>query len=407
MPRMPRRLFSQFVLVLAASAIGAAAQAACLPDGVQSSGAKYRICMPDAGRWNGNLVIYAHGYVAFNEPIAIPEDQLTLPDGTSLPTLVNALGYAFAVSSYSTNGLAVLQGIADLSDLVGIFSRTVGQPGRIYLAGPSEGGIITALSIERLPQIYNAALAACGAIGSFRQEINYIGDFRVLFDYFFPGVIPGDAVSVPAEVIANWDAVYVPNIRAAIKANPAATAQLLNVANAPVGADPSTVEETVVGVLWYAVFSTNDAVQKLDGHPFDNAKKYYHGSLDDARLNLLVKRFSADPQALTEMTQYETSGVLSRPLVTIHTVGDQILPYWHEPLYRLKTIASGTSGEHVNIPVFRYGHCNFNTSDILLALGLVILKDAGQGLPGTVVSLVPQLQRADFVSRARTAGLLQ
>jgi len=301
----------------------------------------------------------------------------------------------------------VLQGIADLSDLVGIFSRTVGQPGRIYLAGPSEGGIITALSIERLPQIYNAALAACGAIGSFRQEINYIGDFRVLFDYFFPGVIPGDAVSVPAEVIANWDAVYVPNIRAAIKANPAATAQLLNVANAPVGADPSTVEETVVGVLWYAVFSTNDAVQKLDGHPFDNAKKYYHGSLDDARLNLLVKRFSADPQALTEMTQYETSGVLSRPLVTIHTVGDQILPYWHEPLYRLKTIASGTSGEHVNIPVFRYGHCNFNTSDILLALGLVILKDAGQGLPGTVVSLVPQLQRADFVSRARTAGLLQ
>ena len=53
----------------------AACSAACLPDGVQSSGALYRVCMPD-GSWNGKLVVYAHGYVAFNEPLKVPDDSL-------------------------------------------------------------------------------------------------------------------------------------------------------------------------------------------------------------------------------------------------------------------------------------------------------------------------------------------
>jgi hypothetical protein len=57
---------------------------ACEPDGQLLSGAYYRICIP-SGTWNGDLVIYAHGYVAFNKPITIPEDQLQLPGGTSLP----------------------------------------------------------------------------------------------------------------------------------------------------------------------------------------------------------------------------------------------------------------------------------------------------------------------------------
>ena len=42
-----------------------------------------------------------------------------------------------------------------------------------------------------------AALALCGPVGDFAGQIDYLGDFRVLFDYFFPGVIPGDRWTCP------------------------------------------------------------------------------------------------------------------------------------------------------------------------------------------------------------------
>src|SRR5690554_139498 len=116
----------------------AAANGECAPDDIQTSGAVYRICMP-VKPWNGDLVIYAHGYVAFNEPIAIPEDQLSLPEGPSLPEIINGLRYAFATTSYSVNGLAIRQGLDDLLELVEIFAAEHGQPNRVYVTGPSEG----------------------------------------------------------------------------------------------------------------------------------------------------------------------------------------------------------------------------------------------------------------------------
>src|SRR5262245_1474677 len=88
-------------------AAAAACKSSCRPDGAQSSGAIYRICMPEPGCYNGDLVIYAHGYVDAYQPVGIPEDQLTLPDGTSVPGLINSLGYGFATTSYSRNGLAI------------------------------------------------------------------------------------------------------------------------------------------------------------------------------------------------------------------------------------------------------------------------------------------------------------
>ncbi len=379
----------------------------CMPDGTQTSGAKYRICMPDTSCWNHKLVVFAHGYVDPNAPIGIPEDQLTV-GGISLPALINHLGFGFAVSSYSTNGLAVLQGIQDSLDLVNVFGSTVGKPDRIYIVGPSEGGLVTALSIEQHPDVFQAALPSCGPIGDFQRQINYIGDFRVIFDYFFPGVIPGTAVSVPQEVMNDWDSLYVPAIQNAIQANPSATNQLLNVTHAAIDpANPATVAQTVVGLLWYAVFSANDGMQKLGGQPFDNHNRVYSGSLNDADLNRKVARFTADPAAALQIAfHYQTSGKLQRPAVTLHTTGDPIIPYWNEPLYTFKTIFQQTTAERLNIPVAAYGHCNFTAADALVAFGLMLVKDNASALPTGAEGLVPADQRQEFVSRARALGLI-
>jgi hypothetical protein len=42
----------------------------------------------------------------------------------------------------------------------------------------------------------------------------------VLFDYFFPNIIPGSPINIPGTVIANWNDVYLPAVQWAIAAQP-------------------------------------------------------------------------------------------------------------------------------------------------------------------------------------------
>lgn len=384
-------------------------RAACLPDGVQQSGAKYRVCMPN-GAWNRNLVVYAPGYVPAGQPVQIPEDQLVLSDGTSLPQLLNGLGFAFAVSSFSTNGLAVKQGVSDLADLVSLFDTVSpqGPANKVYIFGPSQGGLITAISLEKFPNLYNGGVAACGPIGGHQAEVNYLGNFWVLFDYFFPGVVPSSPEVVPVEVLLTWFPQYVPKIQAAVAANSSATTQLLRVSGAAVNPlDPTTRVKTVVDLMSYIVFSINDSRLKLGGRAFDNRTTVYSGSSNDAKLNREIKRYTPDAAATNEIkAHYETSGLLIDPLVTLHTLYDPIVPFWHEQRYLAKTVSQGTSRLFLNIPVLRYSHCRFNAVEALLAFGLLLVKDAGNAsFSSSVEDLLPADQRLEFRIRAAAEGL--
>ncbi|MDO8614726.1 MAG: S28 family serine protease [Dehalococcoidia bacterium] len=336
---------------------------------MQPSGAIYRICMPDT--WNGDLMVWAHGYVDPQEPVAIPEGQLTLPDGTSLIDIATGLDFAFATTSYRYNGLVVPWGVQDVVQLVGIFERLKGPADKVILVGASEGGFITALAVENYPQVFDGGIAACGPVGDFRKQVDYFGDFRVVFDYFFPSVIPaGTGPEIPQEVIDNWDSTYVPAIRAAMASDWHKVQQLIEVTGAPVNPnDLRTIDQTVMGLLWYNVHATNDAIAKLYGNPYDNMTRVYSGSDDDTALNAGVRRFAADPIPLLAMNVYfKTTGNLDSPLVTLHTSGDPIVPSWHEALYRAKALANGSLFEHFNVPVDRYGHCNFKAGEALISL---------------------------------------
>jgi pimeloyl-ACP methyl ester carboxylesterase len=330
----------------------------CQP-GVLPHGALSLICVPAVG-WNGELVVFAHGYVAFNKPLDFY--HLTFGDGPSLPAVAQGLGYAFATTSYRQNGLAILEGVDDIRELVASFHSV---PTRVHLVGASEGGLIAALLAERSPELFASAFAACGPIGSFQRQLNYFADFRVLFDYFFPGLIPGSPIDIPASVIANWDSYYAPAIAAAVSANPDRARELLRVAKAAYDpANAATVLNTTLSLLWYNVFGTNDAVQKLGGNPFDNRSKWYVGSRNDFRLNLRVRRFMASAAAREAVRAYETTGDLSIPVVTLHTTGDEVIPFWHEPLYLLN-VDLFSHGRFIPVPAFRYGHCNFTLSEVV------------------------------------------
>lgn len=338
-------------------------------DGMLEHGALYRICFPST--WNGDLVLYAHGYVAPNQPLALPADQI---GGLSISGTVNSLGYAFATTSYRANGLVVPEAIEDLVELEStVRKRYRPDPDRSVIVGVSEGGLVATLAAERHPDLFDGALATCGPVGSFQGQLDYFEDFRVVFDYLFPGVIPGSAVAVPASVTAGWESTYAPAVVAALAANPARAGELVNITGAPVASeDVSAIAVTAVGILWYNVIGSSDAQAKLGGQPFDNSARVYSGSSDDAALNAGVARFTADPAARAGIVQLETTGNLSVPVVTLHTTGDPIVPFGQESLYADKVSQAGAASRLTQTAVERYGHCAFQASELLGAFSTLI-----------------------------------
>jgi pimeloyl-ACP methyl ester carboxylesterase len=314
-----------------------------------------------------------------NEPIALPE--LALPDGAYLPDLVQRRGYAFATTSYRRNGLAVLEGVDDMIGLVSRFKSSVRPPRHTYATGASEGGLIVALLAERHPDLLTGALPVCGPIGDFRKQFDHVGDFRILFDHLFPGVLPPSPISVPPADLDRWPS-YAAAISSAIAAHPSAAAQLISTSKAAIDpGDPSSVARTAGGLLWYHLVGTNDAVEKLGGNPFDNRSRWYWGSSSDVRLNIGVQRFAASPAALRNLARFQTSGELRIPMVTLHTTGDEIVPYWHQLLY-LRKAETSHGGSLTPVPVFRYGHCNFTSREMLGAFGLLVWQSTGRRMPG-------------------------
>jgi pimeloyl-ACP methyl ester carboxylesterase len=320
-----------------------------------------KICIPP--NWNGELIIYAHGYVSEFRPLALPDEA-----DDYVPLFISQ-GYAFATTSYTENGLAIQAGIKNIVDLRKRFIHEYGEPKEIYLAGASEGGIVTTLAIERYPKLFSGGLSLCGPCGNFQRQINYIGDVRVLFDYFFPGILPGNAINFPDKLISEWGSVYEPAILEAIAQNPVATTKLLATARIPYDpADNNSIGQAVVGVLWYDVFATRDAIEKLQGQPYHNYSRVYivpGSKKETGLLNAKVDRFIADRQAIRNIAKYyQTTGNITVPLVNAHTTLDPIVPVWHLRLYQKKTIVQGTSALFTGIPVSRFGHCTFTLEEI-------------------------------------------
>jgi pimeloyl-ACP methyl ester carboxylesterase len=336
---------------------------------LSATGALTRVCFPES--WNGQLVVYAHGYVATGEPLAVPDDQV---GGQSVSATVNGLGYAYATTSYRANGLVAdlaAEDVAQLAEEVARRFRPV--PSRSFVVGVSEGGLVAALAAEQRPDLFAGEVAACGPVGDFAAQIDYLGDFRVVFDYFFPGVIPGSPVNVPESVRSQWEAQYVPAVVAALEADPAATAQLLAVTGAPYEpSDPSTAGSTVLSILWYDIFALHDATERLGGQPYDNAGRVYQGSADDAALNQAVVRVTADAEGRAGLTRFETSGDLGLPLVTLHTTGDPIVPFSQEARYADKVADAGQSDRLEQRSVSRYGHCAFQPAEVLAAFAAML-----------------------------------
>jgi hypothetical protein len=385
------------------------------------SGALFRVCVNPL-RWNRDIVVFVPGY---HDPASDPSLPTDLTD-TPASLLFTDLGYAFASTSFRDTGLLEPDTwiAEDLLELVAT-AKTVLQAATnrttrfVYQTGGSQGGLVTVKAVEQYPSIFHGGLAACGPIGDYQRQINHVADFRVVFDYFFRDVVtdPSDPVwayPVWQQTLAADDPGYVdPTEWARVKANGEAAIddpanasridQVISVTGAPIDpAQPETRKETAAGILWYSFRGTDDAIHKLNGMPFDNQLRTYAGSADDAALNDNVERFSfaADASLLARL---QTSARPSRPLVTIHTTGDAIVPIWHQTLYRSR-LSFLRRWLHTPFTIHRYGHCNFKDEEVLAAFGVLVLKVSGHNL---LVSsnVLPRLEsQQTFLDLARQHG---
>lgn len=354
---------------------GTTSAAGALP----GSRAHFLFCVPPAPLWNGSLITYAHGYVNPFDPVAIVDDVI---GGLKISEIVVLAGFAFATTSYRNNGLIVFEAEQDLLRLVHEFQRRFGQvPGHILAGGVSEGAAVAVLAGERYPRLFDGVLAACGPIGDFRGQLDDLNDFRVLFDFFFPNVIPGSPIAVPDAVVQAWLAGPLQaQVLAALQANPPAAVALFTAAGItlPPGPPPAYVAEFTIRLLAYNILGTGD-VQDRIGQPYDNTATVYPPPVNNA----LVPRFTADQSALSQLKKYETDGKLHVPVVTIHNLFDPIVPFAQETSYEAKVQAAGASSLLTPFPTplaSPFGHCVFTLGEVQGALALLVSEVSAQAL---------------------------
>jgi len=315
--------------------------------GVIGPGAIYSLHRP--ANWNGKLVLFAHGAVPPTVPLRLPP----VPIRDSLL----ARGYAFAYSSRSETGLALKDGVQRTRQLRGLFVDAFGVPTHTYMVGASLGGEIALMLAEENPELLDGAVLLSAPVGGSQMALDRIYSIRVLYDYFFPGVIPGDALHAPAGL--EFDPDLASAVAASLQADPARATELAGIPQAEIQyASFTELVNTVVGVLRFQIGFANDALDRTHGHSFfDNTTTQYTGSHDDSALNLGVERFSATSDAENYWQHYyQPDGRLTVPLLTLHTTRDFLVPIRHEAIYADLVASQGVSDRLVQRSFDLFGH---------------------------------------------------
>ena len=319
------------------------------------NGAKFRIDIPD--NWNGGLVMYCHGY----SPVAG-----AYKEGKLAPVLAvfTEQGYALAQSGYAAGGWAIQEAVEDTEGLRRYFIGKYGQPKETFITGHSMGGFLTMMFMERFPTSYDAGLALCGPLASATYFMDRGAfDLRVVFDYYFPGVLPAPD-KVPAD-FKNTPEID-KQIQALMDSQPEKASALLHFS----GAHSTKDLASTLGFITYLLL---DLEQRGGGNPFDNRNVIYESADDYNALNDGVKRYKADPRAAEYVRTWYTPTVkLSHPMLAIHTTYDPLVPVRIPARYPELVEQSGSQDLFVQQYVKHDGHCTILPNEI--AVGFTELR---------------------------------
>ncbi len=201
------------------------------------------------------------------------------------------------MSSFSENGWVLKDGTQRTHQLLGLFTSKFGKPARVYAAGASMGGLIAIRLIETWPDEFAGVLPACAVAGGLARQVDFMANVRVLFDLFYPGVLPGTAIDVPPGIDVVQDIVN-PAV-AAMTVDPTGAFAIASIAQTPVqfASGPELFESIATALGGAAGYPEILGLTHGQAY-FDNTATQYTGALPSptlAFINANVQRFSGTP----------------------------------------------------------------------------------------------------------------
>lgn len=339
-----------------------------------TNGAGWRIEVPD--NWNGDLVLYAHGYAGTGDLLAV--------QNPGIRAYLLGKGYAWAASSYRANGYVAGTGAEDTYDLLKIFKQVVSKDGkkgkfnRVYLYGVSMGGHVVGHMIEKWRNNFAGALPVCGVMGD-NELFDFFQDM-----YLVAETLVGNSpiVPTPADYYTNplkgW-LVTRPLLGASYPSGLTATGtRFKQIIENLSGGDRPVYDQGFVGPNGGDfAFNFGSAVAGPGRENFDIVYQFDTDpalSLEEQQFNNTVLRLTASTQDRDRngiFNQATSSPALTAkfkiPVLTLHTLGELFVPFHMEQVYARRAIAAGTDDLLVQRAIRSRAHCEFLPAELTTA----------------------------------------
>lgn len=310
--------------------------------------------------WNGELVLWAHPFETTAPVLSTDTPEF------GLRQLFVDEGYAWAASTFADTGFAVGSGVETTHDLALLAARLLPrEPTRRYIVGISMGGQVVARSLEQYPKFYSGAMPMCGSLGD-----------DTLFDYIADVNLTAQALSgIQAyPTPSDYQSTVVPAIVAKLglaAADPqtAAGRQYRSIAVQRSGGVRPGVNGAFSFWVPNGLFQLDLAD---DGGPLttnfmrlaQNVFTYYRPNAP-IDVNRTVQRIVPQDLAgrldpgLTSIPR--VLGNPQVPVLSLHGIGDLLVPLSQEQTYAREVAAHGESNLLVQRAIREADHCEYST----------------------------------------------
>lgn len=356
--------------------------------GQDEAGAYYWIAKPN--HWNGMLVLHAHGGPALGNP----KLERTAEDLQRWSVWVRD-GYAWAGSTYSQGGVAVMSAAKDTARLLPIAANMLGTPKKVILHGQSWGASVAARAAEvdgplsKVSPKVDAVLLSSGVLGGGTRSYDFRLDLRAVWQavcgnhpkaseptYPLWQGLPLDTKLSRKELNRRVDECTGLNLPESQR-TPQQKKKLETITRVI-----RIPESSIKGHLSWATYHFQDiAFTRLQGrNPFSNQNVTYTGSTNDAELNKRVPRYRADLAAAADFGKdTDPTGNIALPIVTIRGINDPIAFVELANTWENTVTKAGHLGNLVQTYTQDSGHSYLSDAQYLTAMqALLNWVDKGQ-----------------------------
>ena len=391
--KIPRKIFlslTALALVGVAQVRTAVAPPGPLDVSGEINGAPFRIVVPAV--WNGTLVEFVRGYVdKADHPGEIDNRNPTIALNSAARDALLANGYALAGSARKANGWSVEEGLDDVVALASYFRENVASPTSTILCGASLGSVITLKTAERNGGVFDGYLALASVGAGAPRTVDHYLVLRLAYDVTFgmPSSwgTPGD---VRDDLDFETEVAPILSAQAGDPANFGRFEFIRLVAGIPgsgIAPPPGYFPGHLISLPFFLATEGEAELERRAGGPIaqnithtyalTSAEKVYLASLGvdaDPLLEAMNARrnIAAPPEPRNYVEHFaDYSGLIKRPVLTLHTKVDEVVPVASESAYRNTIAAVERDDLLVQVYTTGIGHGSFTAPQLFAAIQAV------------------------------------